>query len=180
MESIENFKLKDFLKQDIELINSYLPFLEIVPPTETNSLFECSLQIVENCRNSLLNSNIDTLVEIIASIQKCKTKDIYSMPIITFYGVFNSIKNQLEEIINAEKNSLTSSHTNAKFEQVSGSKRLQKFGIYNNLNNLAKGDILKFKEILELPYSLVFTKLFLDKTNSDIEHDMNQIQTTKH
>ena len=62
---------------------------------------------------------------------------------------------------------------------VEGSQRMSKFGIYNTLENLSGGDILKYKEIKNLKYSEVFMVLLMKKTASDIRADMAKIKDHK-
>ena len=45
-----------------------------------------------------------------------------------------------------------------------GIKAFEKFGFYNTVNSLAGGDVLRWQEILNLPYEIVFLKQLLNKT----------------
>lgn len=57
-----------------------------------------------------------------------------------------------------------------------GINNLDKFGIKNTLDNLAKGDILKYDEIRGLEYSVVFDKQFLEVTKNEIEKKLSKIK----
>lgn len=50
-----------------------------------------------------------------------------------------------------------------------GINKLDQFGLMNTLDNLAKGDILKYDLIRQLPYNVVFDKQYLEVTKSEIE-----------
>jgi len=50
-----------------------------------------------------------------------------------------------------------------------GINKLDKFGLLNTLDNLAKGDVLKYDSIRELRYNVVFDKQYLEVTKSEIE-----------
>jgi len=57
-----------------------------------------------------------------------------------------------------------------------GINKLDQFGLMNTLDNLAKGDILKYDLIRELPYNVVFDKQFLEVTKADIEKKLSKIK----
>lgn len=50
-----------------------------------------------------------------------------------------------------------------------GINKLDQFGLMNTLDNLAKGDILKYDLIRELPYNVVFDKQYMEVVKSEIE-----------
>ena len=54
-------------------------------------------------------------------------------------------------------------------EEKAGIKAFEKFSYYNTVNALAKGDISKWGEIMNMPYSLVLTKLRIDKEQAAYE-----------
>ncbi|WP_431137468.1 hypothetical protein [Psychroserpens mesophilus] len=205
MEEIKNYKLKDFLKQPTELILEYVEILRLLKPIETKyDIYNLKLKEVEFIKENLNLTNDETIIEIISMVQGYedyvtpkwltkilpskvvqylnakKKRKVLNLRITEFFGLLNNVKNQLEQISKAEASSLTSEHTNIKWEQVNGSERLQKFGIYNTLDALADGDILKYDAIMNLEYSEVFTKLLMNKTNSDLQHEMQNIKTIKH
>lgn len=57
-----------------------------------------------------------------------------------------------------------------------GINNLDQFGLMNTLDNLAKGDVLKYDFIRELPYNVVFDKQYLEVTKSDIEKKLSKIK----
>ena len=177
---IINFKLKDFLKQDINTITDYFFILNQLEPIPTKKeVYYLKLKEVEHIKTNI-NSGLDKdIVDIISLVQDVKKEDILDLDIIQVFGLINSVKEQVLNINKAETNALSNNIPNVKFEQVEGSKRLQKFGIYNTLNQLSDGNILKWDAILELPYDMVFTKLYLDKTNNDIQYEISQIKSAK-
>jgi len=50
-----------------------------------------------------------------------------------------------------------------------GINELDKFGLNNTLDNLAKGNILDYDKIRQLPYNVVFDKQYLEVTKGRIE-----------
>jgi hypothetical protein len=201
---ITNYKVKDFLIQPEEVIIQYVEVLKNLKPIDTNNnVFHLTLSEVEFIKENIGGDSDEGLLEIIAVIQgykeielpnwlkiilpnkviqyikETRLRKVLNLKITEFFGLINSVKNQLEVIRKAESSSLVSEHTNVKWETVNGSERLQQFGIYNTLENLAGGDILKYKEIMKLSYSEVFTKLLMNKINSDLQQEMQNIQSTK-
>lgn len=57
-----------------------------------------------------------------------------------------------------------------------GINKLDQFGLMNTLDNLAKGDILKYDSIRQLPYNVVFDKQYLEVTKSEIEKKLAKIK----
>lgn len=57
-----------------------------------------------------------------------------------------------------------------------GINKLDKFGLLNTLDNLAKGDITKYDMIRSTPYNVIFDKQFLEITKADIEKKLSKIK----
>jgi len=57
-----------------------------------------------------------------------------------------------------------------------GINKLDQFGLMNTLDNLAKGDVLKYDSIRELRYNVVFDKQYLEVTKSEIEKKLAKIK----
>lgn len=204
MTEITNYKVKEFLKQPTDLILEYVDVLKHLKPIETNlEVYNLSLKNVEFIKENITNSDDISILEIIAIVQDYKEiivpkwlikllpnvvnkyiqqshlRKVLNIKITEFFGLINNIKNQLEVISKAESSSLVSENTNVKWEQVNGSEKLKIFGVFNTLDSLAGGDILKWNQINELPYGEVFTKLLMNKINADLQMEMQNIKTTK-
>lgn len=57
-----------------------------------------------------------------------------------------------------------------------GIQKLDKFGNLNTLDNLAKGDILKYDLIRNTPYNVIFDKQYMEVTKSEIEKKLSKIK----
>lgn len=57
-----------------------------------------------------------------------------------------------------------------------GINKLDKFGLLNTLDNLAKGDITKYDMIRNTPYNVVFDKQYMEVTKSEIEKKLSKIK----
>lgn len=62
---------------------------------------------------------------------------------------------------------------------ASGSQELDELGAIVIINELAQGDITKFKEIKSMPYEMVFDKLRLNNVSSRIKKNYNEIMSKK-
>lgn len=177
IDTIKNFKLKDFFQQDVKTINEYVLLLQWVEPIPTkNDIFYMKLRDVDFIKSNLGEGD-EALIEIIARVQGIENDDVLEMEITKFFGLLNDVKKQIERINHAENVSLSETHPNIKWETVNGSERMAKFGIFNTLDNLAGGDILKYDKIMDITYADVFTKLLMDKTRNDLNIEMSKIKT---
>ncbi|MBP0904843.1 hypothetical protein ACFSKN_04750 [Mariniflexile gromovii] len=175
METITNYKLKDFFNQDLQLIEDYVNLLQHLKPISTNvRLTDLTLRQVETIKKTINDEN--ELINIISIVQGITIEEVLELDIITFFPLIKDVQIQLESLVNKEINHLSPKHSDARFEMIDGSKRLEKFGVYNAVNSLANGDILKFNSILDLPYNEVFVKMYLDTTIADIQHEINKMK----
>lgn len=175
---IENFTLEEFFKQKPELVRGHITALKFIPASPTKrDVFNMKLRQVEAIKKGFGSGSDQDLINIVSEVQEVTIKEVLKMTIIEFFKIVNSIRNQIEMIVRAEENSLTPSDVNMKWEQVNGSERMAKFGIYNTLESLSGGDALKYREFMEMEYSEIFTILLMRKTASDIQKDMDKIKT---
>jgi len=178
MDSLVNYKFKDFLTIDPKVAEEYIDFLAYLKPKETaQQVFYMTLGEVQDIRDLMQQGRLDDLKEIVKKVQKLNEDEIGQMRIVDFFGLSRSIKDQIEEIARAERTSLTGKAYNQKWEAVNGAEKLAKFGIYNVLDKLAKGDIFKYEKALKLIYADVFTKLYRDTVIDDLEYEMSKMKT---
>jgi len=60
-----------------------------------------------------------------------------------------------------------------------GVSELDQFGELNVIDNLAGGDILKWKKVEKLPYYMVFDKLHKNAVETKIQRNYNKILISK-
>lgn len=83
------------------------------------------------------------------------------------------IKEQQEFINHIEQTNL---HREPKAEMLAaGIHRLDEFGVYATIDNLAGGDLLKHSDIERMPYYKIYEKLKLNKVQQDIEEAYQKI-----
>lgn len=177
MKEIINFKLKEFLIQESNLISEYIVALQYLKPLSTRrKVFELKLKHVEFIKQNLYSNEDSELIKIVGIVQKEKISRVLNMGVIEFFGVVASVKEQLNTILRAEDNTLSATSINFKWEAVNGSERMERFGIYNTLENLSGGDVLKYKKIMNLSYSDVFTALRMKKESEELQKEMDAIK----
>jgi len=178
MTEIYNYKLKEFLNQEKDVIIEYINVFKYLKPIPTeNDIYYLRLKDVDFIKTNIGSGDNDAIIKIISMVQGIKKKEVYELEILEFFGLVNSVKEQIKVIVDNEINHLSDSIPNLKWEAVRGSERLQKFGIYNTLDNLSGGDILKYKSIMKLNYADVFVKLLMDKTKNELNNEMSKTKT---
>lgn len=100
--------------------------------------------------------------------------DVENIEVSEAMSFYLWIIDELKSIRELESNYL-SSDPDIKMMQA-GIHKLNQFGINNTLDNLAKGDILKYNEIRNLPYNVVFDKQYMEVTKSEIEKKLAKIK----
>jgi len=174
---IENFTLQEFLQQDIKLVNEYCVALRYLKPKKTKrGIHNMKLKHVEMIKKSIDSGNDSDLVKIIEKVQKCTEKEVFEMEIIDFFGLVNSVKEQLKRINDAEQNALADNEANIKWEMVSGSERMAKFGILNTLDLLTGRQPHLNKKYLNMSYSEIFAILYKWKTEEALKKEMDNIK----
>jgi len=175
--NITNYKLIDFLNQQPELISEYSTALSYISPSKTKKdIFHMKLKHVEFIKKNF-NTEGKQLIEVVSRVQRISEDAVLDLSIIDFFGIINSIKEQMERIIKAEESSLTPSKVNVKWEMVNGSEKMAKFGIYNTLENISGGNALEYKKYMNMNYSEVFTILYMRKTAAELAAEMDEIKT---
>lgn len=121
----------------------------------------------------------DLIIESLELVINCQTKDfdfdnLEGNEVIAF---LLWIITQLDFIAAIEKKNL---HSDAEMEmKAAGIDRLNEFGVLNTIHDLAGKDILKHKEIEEIPYFEVYQVLKMQKISSEIEKNYNKIMQAK-
>jgi hypothetical protein len=186
METITNYKLKDFLLvEDLETANNYIALLELIEPVEILNekpllqLQDLTFGQVENVRHILENPTWMNVIEAVRLITGLEENEIFELRIIDFYPIWNGIKRQAEKLAAIEENELGDEEVMIEYEIVNAAQRMARFGALNIINALACNDVTKWKMIEELPYMVVFTKRVMDKERSMINKEVNELLKKK-
>lgn len=193
MEAITDYKLIDFLSLENQIIDDYLPILELLSPvaevddpiSETfgklkiPSVRSLKWGKVVTLKHLLSEGTTEAIIEAVSIITKLPKESVYHFTIIPFYSIYNGMLAQLIEINNMEVNELYSEDEDVVMIEAQANERMAKYGVINTIDSLAGGDITKWAEIEELPYMVVFTKLRMEKTRGDIKRDVKAIQERK-
>lgn len=169
-----DYKLKD-IPQNISL-EDITAFKFIKPSTETPDIFNLKFIDVENIKEYMGRGKDKEAIKCLALVLGKDEEDILELRLSEFFAHLNSIKEQLTVIIQAEQRGLQSKYPDVKWEAVEGSKKMAEFGIYNTLDLVSNGDITKWEDIKQLPYSTVFIKLRMITKKGDLEKEMMKIK----
>lgn len=113
----------------------------------------------------LVNSkNISGVIDLIYHVKEIK---FIELDVFNCFAVYKWISEQLEEIAKAEIQELGGEATIE--EKEAGVEMLNEFGYSVSLDVLTGGDMTKEEEILSKPYHVIFKKLCLNKTKSEIQ-----------
>ena len=94
-----------------------------------------------------------------------------------FFSFFNYCKEEIERVNIMEENAL--GYTPTTDEERAGIDRFNKFGYVLAIDSLAKGNVLKWNEVKNIPYEDAFMKLMIDKTRNDFDKDLFKVQNSK-
>lgn len=171
---INNRSLKDFLLKGTQ---DEMRLLTHLKPTNTSKeVRHLSFVEVQNLKTWLSTGKMEDVLKAVELAQGVSKEEILKIDIVTFFGILNSLKKQIESIVQAEERGLSGGVTNVKWEAVNGPARMQKYGMYNTLDNLSGGDITKWEQIKNLRYSEVFLKLMMDKDKETLSKEMEAIK----
>src|SRR5690606_5380563 len=125
MGELINYTIKEFMSQDNKLVLEYMAYLSLLRPGQTvKEVFYMTLKEVQDIRDYMTTGTINSLIEVIALVEKKKLSQFLKMTIMDFFPLINSVVKQLEQIGRAEQIKLVSKQTNLKWEAVNGSERL--------------------------------------------------------
>ncbi len=114
-------------------------------------------------------------IDILAICFQIGTEEIEPLGIVEFYTAFNYVHDSYIKMIQRENTVL---HYDPEMEELeAGIDSLRKFGRLSTIDALAGGDILKHNEIVELPYSRVFTKMYLELEKSKFQKALIKIKS---
>ena len=113
-------------------------------------------------------------IEIAAVLFNIDTDIIDEVGIVEFYAAFNEIHNQYTALVERENRYL--SYDPEPEEIEAGMESFQKFGRLMTVDAIAKGDLLKHEQVINLPYSRVFTKLYMERERSEFQRRYHQIK----
>ncbi|MDI9257281.1 hypothetical protein [Flavobacterium sedimenticola] len=202
MEKIIDYKVKDFFRiTDLSVIQEYTSILEHLNPLneipnpkykwyhkwfkkhpktlQIKDIRSLSFGKVNEIKMNLLEASDKSIFDTIKMLVDVEDYHILNFTITTFYGIISKIRKEIIEIKNAENNELVDEYEDEFLAVVNAKQRLEKFGVINDLDLLSKEDVLKWKEIEELPYMVVFTKLRLEKEKNKIKREVAELQKKK-
>ncbi len=134
-------------------------------PVQENFWFLSWIELI-NLRGAVEEMKIFEALEMVYNISN---KQITKLDVFNCFAAYLWICEELKEIGRVEVDRLGSEPTAE--EKNAGVDLLTEFDYNVSLDVLAKGDILKYDEILKKPYAVIFRKLCLDKVKNQIQQN---------
>lgn len=116
--------------------------------------------------------NWENLITFVTDLKKISPEKIAGHKFFDMCKFFRYISEQLSGLNDLEQNLYTRISSK---DESAGIDNLSKFGVMIQIDRLAKGDLLKYDAIRDLPYSLCFTKMLMDKEINDFEIAKNKL-----
>lgn len=124
-------------------------------------------------REKISSTNIFDVIQIIYDVTE---EQFLELEILNVFSCYKWIISQIEIILQAEKDNISSEMSEAMKE--AGAEELIPFGIYNSLRLICP-DLTKQEEFLKLPYAIVFRELAFISKSEKIKENYNEIITRK-
>lgn len=173
---------------------AYLTLLRAMEPKnefmghESTAIGEKTYAEVVNLEAALMRWNKGDVTQLYEIVNICYAKagsiaeggyriperEFYLTSIFDVFRAFNWILEQFTVLKENEEKKLSYEPTAEEME--AGIDSLGKYGRIVSIDTLAKGDILKWREIEQLSYNEVFFKLCMDKDRTDIERNLMKIK----
>ncbi len=129
-----------------------------------NDIFELRWEQLIELEELIKEADVFQVLQMVYEITE---EEFLDLEIYNCFAAYQFVVNELNELHKMEEAELSSEPSP---EQIAaGVEDLNRFGYYNNLDFLAKGNIMVYDELLKKPYSIIFRKLALEKTKSDIQ-----------
>mgnify|MGYP000913178014 len=131
---------------------------------------------IENLFKSI-TKRPENIIDIVSICFQIPTEEIEPIGIVEFYPVLNFIVSEHQKLIERENRIL---HHEPEVEELeAGIESLHKFGRMATVDTLAGGDLLKHNLIIEMPYSRVFTKMYMESEKAKYHKRLFEIRKSK-
>ena len=164
---LDRVTLKNFLKvSDANDFDYYIEILTNLKPRPfigkyvLKTLGNIGFETVKDLQELLSRPKIDYL-SMLVMLPDITVDYLLKQKIVDIFHFYNHLINEIEITIKNENRLLN--YIPDPDEIAAGIDRFNKFGIFGTIDSLADGDLLKHKEILKMPYNIVFSKLLYMK-----------------
>jgi hypothetical protein len=144
----------------------------IAPPIKAMTFGE-----VVDLKKFITSSDFNDKIRAVEIVYKISFETLSEMKAIKFFPLLNYITKEIEVIAENEAKTLSGDYDSDMIN--AGVEELSQFGVITTIDTLANGDVLKWQSILDMRYSTVFTKLYLNKVKAKIETEYQKILDRK-
>jgi hypothetical protein len=132
---------------------------------------------VVDLKKFITSSDFNDKIRAVEIVYKISFETLSEMKAIKFFPLLNYITKEIEVIAENEAKTLSGDYDSDMIN--AGVEELSQFGVITTIDTLANGDVLKWQSILDMRYSTVFTKLYLNKVKAKIETEYQKILDRK-
>jgi hypothetical protein len=162
--------------------NYYLRYAEIEPKDifKLGDFMELSFGFIKDMQELYNQDGFITWNEIFKQLSKLTVEsdaEISNRSLFELQAFRLYLYRELDTINEIEQKHL--GHTPSAEEQQAGLDRFGKFKSFIQFDKLAGGNILNIDKVREIPYSICFTKLYLDSEVADYEKMLINIRSRK-
>ena len=190
--TITNYKIKEFVTQESELVQEYLSVLKFLKPSSsikfkerfiinkdisTEPLNTKSYGVVEKIKMKLENGSFSNLIECVKLMFGLNENQIINLRITQFYAGLNYVISEAERLITNE-NTVFESEPDLDL-QSAGADSLKAFKVFPTIYELAGGNPLNFEKIEALQYDIVFTTLAYKNIKAKVEKKYYEIKSKR-
>lgn len=181
-----NYKIINFLTESFDIdYEYYVSVLKALEPK--NILLDKTMQelreqpykhiiSIENLLKQVQKNPVKE-IEVLSIAFQIPTEEIEQVGIIEFHQALKFLLDSYKKLIEVENKLLHYEPENEEIE--AGIESLTKFGRMASVDTLAGGDILKHSLIIDMPYSKVFTKMYLESEKSKFQKRVHNLRKTK-
>ena len=167
-------KLKEII-QDISKFDYYQNLIKYQKPKnvyDSKQIIEFGWGLIKETQYNISQGKYD-IEKIFTDFTGIQKEEIINQDAIAFASQINWILDELKKLTEREAENL-SSELNPKQIQA-GYEKLNRFGYFGTLDALAGGHVWRYNEIEETEYHIIYTKLLLQKTKTEIDIEYNRI-----
>lgn len=158
----------------IQQIKKYVKKSNKYGKHEFGNIIDLPFKDVEELKEAYKEGDILNLV--IKSL-KCDYKDLPKKDYKDFIYYLAFIEDQVLNVLKMEQALNKPDEDDDGLLSMCGIEKLEKYGALNVIDNLAKGNMLNWSKIEELPYNQIYTKLLMDKERATVQRTYSKLKT---
>ena len=148
---------------------------EYIYRPRVNDLFQIQWKWVIKIKQGIGNSSLNSVREILSAVFPIMTdQQFYNCSVFDVFAAYAWIVEEVNNIYEVEKLKL---HKKPSSKQIAaGIEEFEQLEDVPSIDGMAKGDLSKYDEVLELPYGLVLRKMLLNKIQNEYDERYSKLK----